>query len=337
MTGHINAVDYDSANDLLILSARHQDAIIAIRKAEKEIAWILGDPSGWENQSSRDLLLTPVGEGFEWQYGAHECTFLSDGSILLFDNGFGGRVKMPEVENALADSENYSRAVIYRVDEENMTVEQVWQYGKELGAKYYSNSRSGVIATDEEKNAYFINFGICNSNWDGSKDANPICTYFQQIENDELVWELAYTGMTYRAFRGNPYEMGGNYDVSASAAWFGNPGASIPLEGMVIDTSAAENAFEAAKVSDYPFDAIRIEGSYIEKDAENLGDYAVVLVDSEGGQHAFDLHYYTSNAEGGTLITLDGWVSTAGLADGAYELYLVINGTVCDTGLTAEA
>ncbi len=334
---HINAVDYDPANDLLILSARHQDAIIAIRKAEKEIAWILGDPSGWENQSSRDLLLTPVGEGFEWQYGAHECTFLSDGSILLFDNGFGGRVKMPEVENALPDSENYSRAVIYKVDAENMTVEQLWQYGKELGPKYYSNSRSGVICTDEEKEAFFINFGICNTNWDGSLDSNAICTYIQCIEQDQLVWELAYTGLTYRAFRADPYAAGGNYDVHATAKWHGSMGDSIPLEGVWMYSDSYEPLPDYVTIEDYPFEAIRISGSYVEENAADLQAYAAVLTDESGEQFTYDLHYYTSNAEGGTLVTLDGWISTTGLPAGDYSLFLIINGVPCDTGYSVNA
>lgn len=329
---HINAVDYDPSNDLLILSARHQDAIIAIHKAEKEIAWILGDPSGWEIQSSRDLLLTPVGEDFEWQYGAHECTFLSDGSILLFDNGFGGRVKMPEVKNALPDSENYSRAVIYKVDAENMTVEQLWQYGKELGPKYYSNSRSGVICTDEEREAFFINFGICNTNWDGSLDSNAICTYIQCIEQDQLVWELSYTGLTYRAFRADPYAVGGNYDVHAAAKWHGSMGDSIPSENVLMHRDSHEPLPDYVNIMDYPFEAIRISGSYVEESTADLQAFAVVFESKSSEQYPYDLHYYTSNAEGGTLVTLDGWISTTGLPAGNYGVYLLIDGVSYDTG-----
>ena len=333
---HINAVDYDESRDLLIISARHQDAIVGVYKAEKKLAFILGDPSGWENEANKEFLLTPVGEGLEWQYGAHECTFLEDGSILLFDNGLGGRVKKPDSDKAIPDTENYSRAVIYKVDIENMTVEQVWQYGKELGAKYYSNSRSGVIATDEEKNAFFINFGICNTNWDGSLDSNAICTYIQQIENDELVWELAYTGLTYRAFRADPYAVAGNFDLSAQPAWHGSMADSIVLDKAYETENAAELSMNA-EITDYPFEALRIAGTYVEPADAELADYAVILVDANGAQTAFDLHYYTSNAEDGTLITLDGWVSTTGLEPGAYDLYLVINGAVCDTGMVVDA
>lgn len=330
---HINAVDYDEEKDLLIISARHQDAIIGIYKAEKKIAWILGDPDGWQEESSRNLLLTPVGDDFEWQYGAHECSFMSDGSILLFDNGLGGRAKMPNQDKALASTENYSRAVIYKVDAENMTVEQVWQYGKELGAQYFADSRSGVECIDEATNSYLVNFGICNTNWDGSKDKNAICTYMHHIQNDELVWELAYTGMTYRAFHGAPYAFAGNFDVAAKAQWYGDMSDTPVLEGYAANLENALPLEIQASVTNHPFEAIRIAGTYIsEKAADALDSHVVVLADENGNQNAYDLTYYTSNAEGGTLITLDAWISTTGLAAGDYAIYLVIDGATYDTG-----
>jgi hypothetical protein len=51
--------------------------------------------------------------------------------ILIYDNGnersYGDPV-LPE--------NNYSRAVEYRVDEQSMEIEQVWQYGKEPDARH---------------------------------------------------------------------------------------------------------------------------------------------------------------------------------------------------------
>ena len=32
----------------------------------------------------------------------------------------------------------YSRAVIYRIEQKKMTIEQVWEYGKERGFEWYS-------------------------------------------------------------------------------------------------------------------------------------------------------------------------------------------------------
>ena len=55
--------------------------------------------------------------------------------LLLFDNG---QSKSYYEENTVKAPDNYSRAVIYRINEVNRTVEQLWQYGKELGSGAYA-------------------------------------------------------------------------------------------------------------------------------------------------------------------------------------------------------
>lgn len=49
---HNNGLAYDAGNDLLLLSARHKDAIVAVNMEDKSLAWILGDPTGWERITS---------------------------------------------------------------------------------------------------------------------------------------------------------------------------------------------------------------------------------------------------------------------------------------------
>ena len=62
------------------------------------------------------------------------------GTILLFDNGnyraspFDGRAKVP-------DSDNYSRAVEYSIDETTMEVRQVWEYGTNIEWRMFSASQ----------------------------------------------------------------------------------------------------------------------------------------------------------------------------------------------------
>ena len=54
---------------MVLLSARHKDAIIALQsKSElKSLAWILGDPANW-NGVDKKYFFTPTGDDFEWQY-----------------------------------------------------------------------------------------------------------------------------------------------------------------------------------------------------------------------------------------------------------------------------
>jgi len=149
---HINSVVYDRGS--IIISAKTQSAVVKLSWPEGEIEWLLADPADW-NPNFRPYLLTPVGEGFEWPYCQHSPEILPDFDnnpdtldILLFDNGntrynekfqwaldnkwtlFNKKVEVPE---------RYSRLVHYRINEKEKTIEQIRQFGKELGASYYSD------------------------------------------------------------------------------------------------------------------------------------------------------------------------------------------------------
>ena len=59
---------------------------------------------------------------------------MSDADTLIlsvFDNGDGRGLEQP----ALAE-EKYTRGVIYKIDQKKMTVQQLWEVGKDLGHEY---------------------------------------------------------------------------------------------------------------------------------------------------------------------------------------------------------
>jgi len=122
--GHANSVFYNPPDDSVIVSLRHQDAVIKLSRETGELVWILGTHAGWGDRW-KPYLLNPVGE-FEWQYHQHAARTTRDGLLLLFDNG-NDRAWPPETRTP--DKEAYSRAVEFKIDEEQGTVEQVWLYG----------------------------------------------------------------------------------------------------------------------------------------------------------------------------------------------------------------
>ncbi len=132
---HNNAVWYDQATNSMILSGRHQDIVINVDLASGKLNWILGDPEGWPEDMVEKYFFTPVGEPFEWFYEQHGCVVLPDGDIMLFDNGHY-RSKNPA--HYRLNRDNYSRGVRYRLDLAARTVQQIWQYGKERGADFFS-------------------------------------------------------------------------------------------------------------------------------------------------------------------------------------------------------
>jgi hypothetical protein len=136
---HANAVIPDARDDSLIVSLRHQDATVKLDRQTGQIKWILAPHENWSSGFTQ-YLLTPVGSTFEWSYHQHAPMLTPEGNVLLFDNGtwraspYDGEVRKDE----MFPEDNYSRAVEYRVDETNMTVEQVWEYGSAADPRLYS-------------------------------------------------------------------------------------------------------------------------------------------------------------------------------------------------------
>lgn len=132
---HANGIAYDPTRNALIVSARHQHLLLAIRASDDtngskgDMLWSMGengnlDLSGSGGDGDGD------GDGGEWHYMQHAPEVQADGSILLFDNGANrpgyATVFTPDLPNP------FSRAVQYVIDDEAMTATQVWEYRTEL-------------------------------------------------------------------------------------------------------------------------------------------------------------------------------------------------------------
>ena len=147
---HVNSVDYDPTDDAIIISSRHQ-GIVKIGR-DKKVKWILASPEGWK-KGWAEKVLTPVDhngkpikcenskcEGsFDWSWTQHTAWRIDSKSnkdvlyLSVFDNGDARGMEQPPLPDM-----KYSRAVIYKIDQKKMTVEQIWEVGKELGHPYFS-------------------------------------------------------------------------------------------------------------------------------------------------------------------------------------------------------
>jgi arylsulfate sulfotransferase len=159
---HQNSLWYDMYTDSYLISGRQQGVIKTDRN--NILHWILAPHLNWGNagaqgngQPTEPYLLTavdasgsPYGEAvqlgnqsaadFDWPWGQHACMKLDNGNILLYDNGVNRQFQQP--------STNHSRAVEYSINENDMTVTQVWQYGKERGNEFHSFIVSDVDVLD---------------------------------------------------------------------------------------------------------------------------------------------------------------------------------------------
>ena len=101
---HVNAIEPLPDGNLLV-SSRHMDEVTKINTQTGEIIWRMG---GKNNQ------FTFINDDIKFSH-QHAVRVLPNGNMTLFDNGN-------------FHSPPFSRAVEYKIDEKNMTVERVWQY-----------------------------------------------------------------------------------------------------------------------------------------------------------------------------------------------------------------
>lgn len=129
---HINALYYDETDQSIVISGRSQCAVVKIDYTTGAIKWILGNHNEWSS-SFTSFLLKPVNsQGNQidvsntdfWNYGQHAINRLPNGNLILYDNGdYRGYYDNPNVPAI-----SYTRLVEYKINEQQKTVELVWQF-----------------------------------------------------------------------------------------------------------------------------------------------------------------------------------------------------------------
>ena len=198
---HNNSVWYDEKTSTIILSGRHQDAVVALDYNTGKLKWIIGDPTNW-GEEYQQYFFTPVGDNFEWQWSQHAAMVTPEGYIFLLDNGNN----KSKLKDSYVPAENsYSRGVMYKIDTSNMTIEQIWQYGKERGSEFYSPYISDVDYLGP--NHYIVHSGGIvkvdgqpSNQPAGLSDSDNIELSSDTVElvNDQAVFELKLPTNTYR-------------------------------------------------------------------------------------------------------------------------------------------
>ncbi|MEM6926266.1 MAG: aryl-sulfate sulfotransferase [Myxococcota bacterium] len=120
---HSNAVV--AFEDQILVSVRHQDAIVSLDADSGALRWILGHPDGWEGPWA-EARLTPTSGETTWPYHQHAPDVQRVDAdrirIVLFDNGNAARTS-PYANTPHPDGD-FSRVVEYVVDEAARTVSQ---------------------------------------------------------------------------------------------------------------------------------------------------------------------------------------------------------------------
>ncbi len=203
---HNNSVWYDKKTNSITLSGRHQDAVINIDYETGKLNWIIGDSTNWSKEYQK-YFFKPIGE-LEWQWSQHAAMITPEGYVFILDNGNN---KSKIKEEFVPATKSYTRGVMYEIDTKNMTIKQIWQYGKERGSKFYSPYISDVDYLD--KSHYIVHSGgivykdgkIQNAPA-GLSGADKLVSTTVEILNDEVIFEINLPTNNYRVEKMSLYE-----------------------------------------------------------------------------------------------------------------------------------
>ena len=122
---HSNAVTYDRANDLVIVSSR-ENFVIALDYETGAINWILGDTTKrWHEFPSLAQYALALAADSLPPIGQHALSITYDEGLLLFDNGFFSLFQTPPGENR-----SYSSPRKYQIDLESRVATRGLEFRK---------------------------------------------------------------------------------------------------------------------------------------------------------------------------------------------------------------
>lgn len=336
---HNNSVWYDEKTNSITLSGRHQDAVINIDYNSGKLNWIIGDKTEWSSEYQK-YFFTPVGPDFEWQWSQHAAMITPEGYVFIFDNGNN----KSKIKDSYVDAENsYSRGVMYKIDTKNMTIEQVYEYGKERGSSFYSPYISDVDYLD--KGHYIVHSGgIVNA--DGKPSNQPaglsggnvlLKSDTVEVKDDKVIFEIVFPTNNYRVEKMNIYD-GFIWDNS-KAVRVGSLGKTAVSDKKLkrIEGEKPDSEYKKHNISfTKEVDRLAFSGKF-KKDEDVkvilytnfVSNYYNIKI-SKKPYTALCLDVFTEEeTENGISITR--YINADGLK-GSYSIYLEIDGKVYNTG-----
>ncbi len=338
---HNNALWYDEKTNSLTFSGRHIDSMVNVDFDSGKLNWIIGDPENWDEQY-RKYFFRPVGSNFEWQYEQHACLITPDGDVMCFDNHHYGS-KNPEKYAGAKDS--YSRGVRYHINTEDMTIEQLWQYGRDRGAEFFSPYicnveyyrdghymvHSGGIAYDRDNNPSEA-LGPFAIQAGGRQTSITV-----ELCNDEKMLEMKVPGNYYRGEKLRLYHDGVNLEMGAGKI-LGHLDPTLEMDTEVPAEACGEflPEFCQARIEDEE-DLFTFFSRFVKGD--------LVLLQLEKGD---EIHRYfiSTTAEPakamccGTFLDTDDRNTRTGVTktglSGIYDVRVIVNDRKYETGIQIE-
>lgn len=340
---HNNSVWYDEKSNSITLSGRHMDAVINISYDTGKLNWIIGDSTNYSSEWQK-YFFKPVGDNFEWQWSQHSAKITPDGYVFIFDNGNN---KSKIKENYVDASNSYSRGVMYRIDTVNMTIEQIWEYGKERGSDFYSPYISNVLYLEE--NHFVVHSGGIvkvngiPSNYPAGLSNEEVSLKSDTVEllNNEVIYELILPTNNYRVrkmemYSNSEYKQGVGVRLGSVSKTEESNKHTIIVKSKDID-----NNYNKHNITfDKEVNRLVFSGTFLKDDKVKIildkflgkKEYDVIIRKRPYTAMCVDIFTKEEEKDG---IKVTKYINNTGLK-GKYLIYVSINGTIYKTNKYVE-
>lgn len=341
---HNNSVWYDEDTNSITLSGRHQDAVINIDYDSGDLNWIIGDPTNWSEEYQK-YFFTPVGDDFEWQWSQHAAMITPEGYVFIFDNGNN---KSKNEDEYVPAEDSYSRGVMYKIDTDKMTIEQVFEYGKERGSEFYSPYISDVDYIDSEH--YIIHSGGIvyvdgkNSNQPaGISGADRLVSDTVEYKDGEVIFEIVLPTNNYRVEKMSLYPENESFKLSKAerVGSLGETEVTNSKLGFVLNSKDFKDIEEEHNISiTKEVDRLVFTGKF------KRGTDVNVILYKNGTKNIYNVSIskrpYTAlcvdiftEEETKEGISVTKYINEDGLS-GKYSIYVEVDGTIYNTNRYVE-
>lgn len=340
---HNNSVWYDEKTNSITLSGRHMDAVINISYDTGKLNWIIGDSTNYSSEWQK-YFFKPIGDNFEWQWSQHSAKITPDGYVFIFDNGNN---KSKIKENYVDASNSYSRGVMYKIDTSNMTIEQIWEYGKERGSDFYSPYISNVLYLEE--NHFVVHSGGIvkvngiPSNYPAGLSNGEVSLKSDTVEllNNEVIYELILPTNNYRVrkmemYSNSEYKQGVGVRLGSVSKTEESNKHTIIVKSKDID-----NNYNKHNITfDKEVNRLVFSGTFLKDDKVKIildkflgkKEYDVIIRKRPYTAMCVDIFTKEEEKDG---IKVTKYINNTGLK-GKYLIYVSINGTIYKTNKFVE-
>ena len=340
---HNNSVWYDEKSNSITLSGRHMDAVINISYDTGKLNWIIGDSTNYSSEWQK-YFFKPIGDNFEWQWSQHSAKITPDGYVFIFDNGNN---KSKIKENYVDASNSYSRGVMYKIDTVNMTIEQIWEYGKERGSDFYSPYISNVLYLEE--NHFVVHSGGIvkvngiPSNYPAGLSNEEVSLKSDTVEllNNEVIYELILPTKNYRVRK---MEMYSNSEYKQGVGVrLGNVSKTEESNKhtIIVKSKDIDNNYNKHNITfDKEVNRLVFSGTFLKDDKVKIildkflgkKEYDVIIRKRPYTAMCVDIFTKEEEKDG---IKVTKYINNTGLK-GKYLIYVSINGTIYKTNKYVE-